>query len=70
MMTTFIIYHDQSQGVLMRALTAVSRRGLAFVYVKDPGGTLTLILDVNEKTTGQLLRDWRATIGVTFVEIF
>ena len=67
-MTTYRIRHDQTQGLLMRALGAVSRRGLPFISVQDQDDTLTLEVEVNPKTHGQLLREWNSIIGVKGVQ--
>ena len=69
-MTTYRVSHDNSQGVLMRCLGAVSRRGMPFISVQDQGGILTLEVEVNPKTHGQLLREWRGIVGVSKVNVW
>jgi hypothetical protein len=52
----------------MRILMAASRRGLSMAYVQAmPSGDAfeaRLLLDVTEKQSAQLYRDWHATIDV------
>lgn len=70
-MQVFQIRYRNTQGTLMRILTAVSRRGLDLPYVQaepaDDIHTLTLLLELNPKQVGQLFRDWRAVVDVTDV---
>ncbi len=79
-MQAFHIYYRNTQGTLMRILTAVSRRALDLNYVHaeaapggpNPGGPtfkVTMLLDVNPKQVGQLRRDWYAIVDVTEVRI-
>src|SRR6202008_2171271 len=61
-MHAFHIHYRNTQGTLMRILTAVSRRGLDVPYVQacadGHGQRASLLLDVNTKQIGQLCRDW------------
>jgi acetolactate synthase small subunit len=70
-MHAFHIYYRNTQGTLMRILTAVSRRGIELPYVQaEPAETAhraTLLLEVNPKQIGQLYRDWHAIVDVTDV---
>jgi acetolactate synthase small subunit len=74
-MQAFHIHYRNTQGTLMRILTAVSRRALEMPYVRsqaEPGNQtyqVTLLLDVNSKQVGQLRRDWYAIVDVTEVRI-
>jgi len=74
-MQAFHIHYRNTQGTLMRILTAVSRRALDLTYVKadaDSNGLtykVTLLLDVNPKQVGQLRRDWYAIVDVTDVRL-
>jgi len=74
-MQAFHIHYRNTQGTLMRILTAVSRRGLDMPYVQaqaEPSGELhqaTLLLEVNPKQAGQLRRDWYAIVDVSEVRI-
>jgi acetolactate synthase small subunit len=69
----FRVRYRNSQGTLMRILTAISRRGLDLGYVQaEPSGLeheVTLLVDVNAKQIGQLCRDWHATIDVHEVHV-
>ncbi len=68
-MHAFHIHYRNTQGTLMRILTAVSRRGLEMTYVHSaPNGhthRADLLLEVNAKQIGQLCRDWHAIVDVT-----
>jgi len=72
-MHAFHIHYRNTQGTLMRVLTAVSRRGLEIRYVHaSPGGhghRADLLLEVNAKQIGQLCRDWHAIVDVTDVRV-
>jgi acetolactate synthase small subunit len=74
-MQAFHIHYRNTQGTLMRILTAVSRRALEMPYVRseaEPGNQtykVTLLLEVNPKQVGQLRRDWHAIVDVTEVRI-
>ena len=67
-MHVFHIRYRNTQGTLMRILTAASRRGIDMPYVQaEPAEhthQLTLLLDVNAKQIGQLCRDWNAIVDV------
>lgn len=65
----FILHYEEKQGVLMRILSAVSRRALTFNYVQADNGVLTLRTNCNLIQAAQLQRDWLATVGVTSVEV-
>jgi acetolactate synthase small subunit len=68
MMHLFQIRYKNTQGTLMRILMAASRRGLSMSYVQAmPSGDAfeaRLLLDVTEKQSAQLYRDWHATVDV------
>ncbi|MBV9342484.1 MAG: hypothetical protein JO159_16555 [Acidobacteria bacterium] len=68
-MQAFHIYYGNTQGTLMRILTAVSRRGIDMPYVHAlaVGGRhrADLLLEVNGKQSGQLCRDWHAIVDVS-----
>ena len=72
-MHAFHIHYRNTQGTLMRILTAVSRRGLEIHYVHagpaDQGHRADLLLEVNAKQIGQLCRDWHAIVDVTDVGV-
>lgn len=72
-MQAFHIHYRNTQGTLMRILTAVSRRGLEMFYVQAcADGHLqraSLLLDVNTKQIGQLCRDWYAIVDVMDVRV-
>ena len=68
MMHLFQIRYKNTQGTFMRILMAVSRRALPMSYVQAvPSGEefeARLLLDVTEKQSAQLYRDWHATVDV------
>jgi acetolactate synthase small subunit len=70
-MTAFHIHYRNTQGTLMRILTAASRRGLELPYLEaKPSGhhyRVDLLIEVNAKQFGQLCRDWYAIVDVTDV---
>ena len=70
-MTAFHIHYRNTQGTLMRILTAVSRRGLDILWLEaGPAGhghRVDLLVEVNPKQVGQLCRDWHAVVDVTDV---
>ena len=72
-MHAFHIHYRNTQGTLMRILTAVSRRGLEMTYVlavaDGHGQRASLLLDVNTKQIGQLCRDWYAIVDVMDVRV-
>jgi acetolactate synthase small subunit len=72
-MHAFHIHYRNTQGTLMRILTAVSRRGLEIPYVYSAvSGQVhraDLLLEVNPKQIGQLSRDWHAIVDVTDVRV-
>ena len=72
-MHAFHIHYRNTQGTLMRILTAVSRRALDVRYIHSaPSGggyRADLLLDVNPKQIGQLCRDWHAIVDVTDVRV-
>lgn len=72
-MHAFHIHYRNTQGTLMRILTAVSRRGLEMPYVQAQadghGQRASLLLDVNTKQIGQLCRDWYAIVDVMDVRV-
>ena len=67
-MHRFDIRYRNTQGTLMRILTALTRRGLEMVYVHaeadGPLHQVTLATRVNAKQLAQLCRDWRAIVDV------
>lgn len=72
-MNAFQIRYRNTQGTLMRILTAVSRRGIEMPYVhacaSGHGHRADLLLDVNAKQIGQLCRDWHAIVDVLDVRV-
>jgi acetolactate synthase regulatory subunit len=72
-MHAFHIHYRNTQGTLMRILTAVSRRGLDVPYVHAASAghvhRADLLLEVNAKQIGQLCRDWHAIVDVTDVRV-
>ena len=74
-MQAFHIHYRNTQGTLMRILTAVSRRALDITYVHAESSPdektykVTLLLEVNAKQIGQLRRDWYAIVDVQDVRI-
>jgi acetolactate synthase regulatory subunit len=72
-MNAFHIQYRNTQGTLMRILTAVSRRGIEMPYVlASAAGQIhcaELLLEVNAKQIGQLCRDWRAIVDVIGVDV-
>jgi acetolactate synthase regulatory subunit len=72
-MNAFHIHYRNTQGTLMRILTAVSRRGIEMPYVQalaaGHGHRASLLLDVNTKQIGQLCRDWYAIVDVMDVSV-
>jgi len=72
-MHAFHIEYHNTQGTLMRILTAVSRRGLEVPYVHSAASgrvhRADLLLEVNAKQIGQLCRDWHAIVDVTDVRV-
>jgi acetolactate synthase regulatory subunit len=72
-MNAFHIHYRNTQGTLMRILTAVSRRGIEVPYVNASpvadGHRADLLLEVNPKQIGQLCRDWHAIVDVTDVRV-
>ncbi|MHB8734144.1 MAG: hypothetical protein ACYC6M_02465 [Terriglobales bacterium] len=67
-MNRFLIDYRNSQGTLMRILTAVSRRGMDFQEVtalaQGDRHQVRLVLETHPKQIAQLCRDWRATVDV------
>ncbi len=72
-MHAFHIHYRNTQGTLMRILTAVSRRGIEVPYVHAASAghvhRADLLLEVNLKQIGQLCRDWHAIVDVTDVRV-
>lgn len=72
-MHAFHVHYRNTQGTLMRILTAVSRRGLEVAYLHAAGTGQTqradLLLEVTPKQVGQLCRDWYAIVDVTDVRV-
>jgi acetolactate synthase small subunit len=67
-MQIFHVRYRNSQGVLMRILNAVSRRGLDLtsVHAEYAGQehAVTLLLEVSHKQAGQLYREWYSIVDV------
>jgi acetolactate synthase small subunit len=67
-MHIFHIRYRNTQGTLMRILSAASRRGIDLPYVQaepdEQAHRVTLLMGVNAKQVGQLCRDWRAIVDV------
>lgn len=67
-MHIFHVRYRNTQGTLMRILTAVGRRGIELPFVQaepaENAHKVTLLMDVNAKQVGQLCRDWRAIVDV------
>jgi len=67
-MHVFHVRYRNTQGTLMRILTAVVRRTIDLAYVQaepcEHAHKVTLLIDVNAKQVGQLCRDWRAIVDV------
>jgi acetolactate synthase regulatory subunit len=72
-MNAFHIRYRNTQGTLMRILTAVSRRGIEIPYIHAAASgdaqRADLLLEVNPKQIGQLCRDWYAIVDVTDVRV-
>jgi acetolactate synthase regulatory subunit len=72
-MHAFHIHYRNTQGTLMRILTAVSRRGIEIPYAHAAQAgqvhRVDLLLEVNAKQIGQLCRDWHAIVDVTDVRV-
>ena len=72
-MKAFHVYYRNTQGTLMRILTAVSRRGIEVPYLhaaaSENGHRVDLLLEVNAKQIGQLCRDWYAIVDVSDVRV-
>jgi acetolactate synthase small subunit len=70
-MQIFHIRYRNSQGVLMRILNAISRRGLDLTSVHAEAGAqdylVTLLLEVSPRQIGQLSREWYSIVDVTDV---
>jgi len=70
-MHIFHVRYRNTQGTLMRILSAVARRGLDLPYVQaepvEHAHKVTLLVHVNAKQVGQLCRDWRAIVDVVEV---
>ena len=67
-MHVFQVRYRNTQGTLMRVLTAATRRGIDLPYVQaeptERDHKVTLLLEVNQKQVGQLSRDWYAIVDV------
>ena len=67
-MQGFHIRYRNSQGALMRILNAISRRGidLSSVHAGYDGQyySVMLRLEVSQKQTGQLAREWHSIVDV------
>jgi acetolactate synthase small subunit len=67
-MQIFHIRYRNSQGVLMRILNAISRRGLDLTSVHaEPAAQdylVTLLVEATTKQVGQLSREWHSIVDV------
>ena len=67
-MHVFHLRYRNTQGTLMRILSALFRRTIDLAYVQaepsEHAHKVTLLVDVNAKQVGQLCRDWRAIVDV------
>ena len=67
-MHVFHLRYRNTQGTLMRILSAVVRRTIDLAYVQaepsEHAHKVTLLVDVNAKQVGQLCRDWHAIVDV------
>lgn len=68
-----IVYRNE-QGVLLRVITAVTRRGITIEELSAAPGNNGLHIAVfrmepTEKQEQQLRRDWNAVIGVEYVRM-
>lgn len=67
-MQIFHIRYRNTQGVLMRILNAISRRGLDLISVHaEPAAQdylVTLLVEVTPKQMGQLSREWYSIVDV------
>jgi len=67
-MHVFQVRYRNTQGTLMRILSAVVRRTIDLAYVQaepsEHAHKVTLLVDVNAKQVGQLCRDWHAIVDV------
>jgi acetolactate synthase small subunit len=67
-MQVFHIRYRNAQGTLMRILNAISRRGLDLTSVHaEADGTqhaVSVTLEVTQKQTGQLCREWYGIVDV------
>jgi acetolactate synthase small subunit len=67
-MQAFHIRYRNAQGALMRILNAISRRGLDLtsVHAQSAGEhhAVTLLLEVSQKQSGQLSREWHSIVDV------
>jgi acetolactate synthase small subunit len=70
-MHIFHIRYRNTQGTLMRILSAVSRRGIDLPYVQaepvEHTHKVTLLMEANAKQVGQLCREWRGVVDVVDV---
>jgi acetolactate synthase small subunit len=67
-MQLFHVRYRNAQGALMRILNAVSRRGLDMTSVHaeydGQAHSVTMLLDVTHKQSGQLFREWYSIVDV------
>jgi len=72
-MQIFHVRYRNTQGTLMRILSAIARRGLDLPYVQaepvDHAHKVTLLVEASAKQLGQLCRDWRAIVDVMDVRL-
>lgn len=65
----YAIGYDLRQGVLMRILNEVARRGLEYEYVTATPVGVMLNLEVTPKQDGQLQRAWKGIVDVKTVQV-
>jgi acetolactate synthase small subunit len=67
-MKTYQVRFRNTQGTILRILTAVQRRGLdmSFVHAEQVGEQhlVTLALQMNSKQAEQVCREWHAIVDV------
>lgn len=62
--TLFEIAYDNRQGVLMRVLMALSRRGLLTKLIYASETQITIMVDCTYIQRGQLTREWSSIVDV------
>ena len=64
----FVLSYENRQGVLMRVLGEVVRRGIVFKRVQASSAIIKLTIDCTPVQALQLLRAWRGIIDVISAE--